>query len=123
MAENEAQQQRSLEIVSRIATDICCSVSDQLHWHTVPTSKQTRVPPVSAVFLLLFPLTVAAAGMGVSDELHNWAITRLSIIGNTMGVQQALSLIPIAKRQRQQWKAGRMDYLTSSHDTSIRGGK
>lgn len=67
-----------------MATDICCSVSSHFRRHNTVNFRR-KVPPISAVFLLLFPLAVAAGAVGVSEELHNWAIKVLLIIGNTMG--------------------------------------
>lgn len=82
---NELQQRRSLEVISKMATDICCSVSSHFRRHNIVNFRTKKVPPISAVFLLLFPLAVAAGAVGVSEELHNWAIKVLFIIGNTMG--------------------------------------
>jgi hypothetical protein len=37
----------------------------------------------------------------VPEELHNWVIKLLEKIGNEMGIQQALTLIPITKKHRE----------------------
>jgi hypothetical protein len=107
--ESEIQQRRALDVISKMATDICCSISGQVRQHTIIKVKRSKIPPVSPVFILLFPLAVAAGAIGVSEELHNWAINMLFIIGNTMGIQQALLSIPAAKKHRQQWQKGELE--------------
>ncbi|KAG0649855.1 hypothetical protein D0Z07_3633 [Hyphodiscus hymeniophilus] len=97
--ENGRQQRRSLEVVSNMATDIICSISTFFRQHTTSSTKRQNLPPVSAVFLLLFPVAVAGGAIGVSQELHDWAIKILSIIGNTFGT----------KGLRERWGKGEMD--------------
>ena len=55
---------------------------------------------MTGVFFLLFPLSVAGAGIGVHQNTHEWILTLLEKIGKTMGVQQALAMIPVLKLAR-----------------------
>ncbi len=100
------QQKRSLEIISKMALDICRSVPSQFSRHTAEEAKQNQVPNMAGCFLLLFPLAVAGSAIGVSEELHEWIITTLGTIGHKMGIAQALEMIPQTRRQRESWKAG-----------------
>ncbi|KAE9377084.1 hypothetical protein N431DRAFT_501815 [Stipitochalara longipes BDJ] len=103
--ENAAQRAKSLDIISREAADICSSVSIQFHKPTLlEETKQTGVPALTGCFLPLFHLAVAGSAMGVDDEMHNWVISMLELIGHDKGVAQALSMIPGTKLQREKWK-------------------
>jgi hypothetical protein len=79
------------------------------------TSGRSSAPPpeapIGAAFLLLFPLAVAGGAIGVAEEVHTWTIEILEKIGNTMGIQQALSLIPRMKMRRQCWETGDVDMV------------
>ena len=99
----EQQREKSLATISKMALDICTSVSSQFWRHSAKDAKIRFVPAMNGVFLLLFPLAVAGSAKGVPEDLHHWVIALLDKIGNTMGVQQALKLIPMTKRLREQW--------------------
>ncbi|KAH6678342.1 hypothetical protein B0J14DRAFT_559481 [Halenospora varia] len=103
--DDEARRQKSLATISAMATDICTSVSTQLCQHKAYFSQYTVGPPISGLFMLLFPLAVAGSAIGVSDELHQFVIRVLGAIGNTMGVKQAVRMIGAIKQQRARWEA------------------
>lgn len=44
---------------------------------------------------------MAGGSIGVPQKLHDWVLKLLAKIGNTLGVQSALALIPITKLARQ----------------------
>jgi hypothetical protein len=103
--DDNAQNTKSLTIISRLATDICSSVSSQFHKPTlVEEAKRQGIPALSGCFLLLFPLAVAGSAMGAPESLHDWVIRMLEIIGHEMGVAQALTMIAPTKLQREKWK-------------------
>jgi len=104
-AEDAAQRSKSLDIISRQAADICSSVSIQFHKPTLlEETKQTGVPALSGCFLPLFQLAVAGSAMGVDEEIHDWVVSMLELIGHDKGVGQALAVIPGIKLQREKWK-------------------
>lgn len=102
--DDEARRQKSLATISAMATDICTSVSTQLCQHKAYFSQSTVGPPINGLFMLLFPLAVAGRAIGVSEELHQFVIRILEVIGNTMGVKQATRMIGAIKQQRARWK-------------------
>ena len=100
-----AQRSKSLDIISRQAADVCSSLSIQFHKPTLlEETKQTGVPALTGCFLPLFHLAVAGSSMGVDDEMHNWVISMLELIGHDKGVAQALSMIPGTRLRRERWK-------------------
>jgi hypothetical protein len=100
-----AQNTKSLAIISRLATDICSSVSSQFHKPTlVDEAKRQGIPALSGCFLLLFPLAVAGSATGAPESLHDYVIKMLEIIGYEMGVAQALTVIASIKLQREKRK-------------------
>ncbi|KAF4637771.1 hypothetical protein G7Y89_g290 [Cudoniella acicularis] len=102
--ENDQQRAQSLETILVLATDICSSVSTQFSQRSSRHASWNKAgPPVSGLFLLLFPLVVAGGAIGVPETLHNFAVQILEVIGNEMGVQQALVMVESVKRQRRRW--------------------
>ena len=101
--EYDIQRTKSLAIISKMASEICVSVSSQLYSHTLPISKIRLVPAASGVFLLLFAVAVAGSAFGVPEELHGWVVKLLEEIGHKMGIRQALMLVPAMKMQRERW--------------------
>ena len=83
--ENDRQKKKSLNVISNMATDIICSVSSHFCVHTILKARRTKLPPVSGVFVMLFPLAVAGGAIGVSEDLHDRVIKTLCMIGNTLG--------------------------------------
>ena len=97
------QKQRSLDLITKLATDICTSIYTMFEPPTVWQGKRRAIPHVSNCFLILFPLAVAGSGMGVPQQLHFWAIRILEAIGNQMGISQALAMVSLTRMQRQRW--------------------
>jgi len=102
--EDVNQREKSLEIILRLATDICSSVASQFRRHNVREARHNHVPAMSPCFFLLFPLAVAGSAIDIPDELHDWVTDMFGFIGNKMGIFQALSLIEATKAQRERWK-------------------
>lgn len=88
-------------MILKTATDICDSVAAQFFRRHMPQANALFVPYMSGVVLLLFPLAVAGGSIGVPEDLHIWVIKLLEKIGNTMGIQQALTLVTMTKKH---WK-------------------
>lgn len=105
--EREVQRARCLQTISRIASDICTSIPSQFFHHSTWYAGRRRVPNTTGVFMILFPLAVAGGASGGPDDLHLWVITLLEQIGQTMGVRQALALIPRTQMRREAAKIGK----------------
>ncbi|KAG4430880.1 hypothetical protein IFR05_013639 [Cadophora sp. M221] len=102
-ADETVQREDSLRTISELAHDICTSISSQLTRFDDVENVRRQVPPMSGVFLLLHPISVAGSAMGVPKSMYLWSIRMLEYIGNTMGVYQALAMIPLMKMQREKW--------------------
>ncbi|OKL64585.1 hypothetical protein UA08_00587 [Talaromyces atroroseus] len=109
------QQQTSLITISRMATEICISVPNHSRFLGVRfgslANDQAESPPLNGVFVLLFPLIIAGSAIGVSDELHEWVVKILGMIGSTMGIGHAAESISVvqsvreAKKRADPWNA------------------
>ncbi|KAH9219464.1 hypothetical protein DL95DRAFT_443512 [Leptodontidium sp. 2 PMI_412] len=104
-ADETVQRKDSLRTISELAHDICTSISSQLTRFDDVENVRKQVPPMSGVFLLLLPISVAGSAMGVPESMYLWSIRMLEYIGNTMGVYQALAMIPLVKMQREKWNS------------------
>ncbi|KAJ5902695.1 hypothetical protein N7495_003223 [Penicillium taxi] len=86
--------------VRRLAVDICRSLPFHFRAHDDGSdgSHNTTLPPPEGYLgglLLLWPLFLAGAVEKNGHALHTWVIRSLLIIGNTMGLDQALALMDI----------------------------
>lgn len=99
------QQQTSLDTISRMATDICISVPNHSRLLGIEfgslANRQADIPPLNGVFVLLFPLIIAGSAIGVPDELHEWVVKILGMIGSTMGIGHAAESISVVKAVRE----------------------
>jgi hypothetical protein len=103
-AADEDTRKRSLETIITMATDICSSVYSQFCKHAIAEARLNGVPPMSGCFLLLFPLSVAGSALGVPEKVHKFTIRMLENFGNTLGIKQALIMVPLTKAQRARWE-------------------
>jgi hypothetical protein len=96
MSGHSPQQLKALGTINKMATDICISAASQetLSGQGVFLQTQPIIPMLNGVFLMIFPLTVVASATGIPEYLHTWALSKLQSIGCTMGIQQALQIIP-----------------------------
>ncbi|KAJ6090485.1 hypothetical protein N7486_009300 [Penicillium sp. IBT 16267x] len=96
------QRQRALDIISHMATCVCAGAATQVGGleQGIPLEGQSHVPPLNGVFMLLFPLTIAGGSAAAPDEVHEWVVQKLQIIGSKMGIQRAQELIPRVQRMR-----------------------
>ncbi|KAF7180013.1 hypothetical protein CNMCM7691_009066 [Aspergillus felis] len=85
--------------IIQMAVDICVAAASQplfLDYMSLnrrdymSLNRNDAMPPLSGVFMLMYPLAVAATATGVSDDLHEWVLHTLDHIGQTMGIRQAL---------------------------------
>jgi hypothetical protein len=89
----DAQKQRSLSLISEIATDICDSASTHLYQHTKrKTDEEYQGPVLHGVFTVLFPLKIAASSRGVRTDMKSWVIETLERVGRLMGIMQAMTI-------------------------------
>ncbi|KAG4415650.1 hypothetical protein IFR04_011209 [Cadophora malorum] len=100
------QREDSLHTISELAHDICTSISSQLTRFEDVENVRRQVPPMSGVFLLLLPISIAGSAMGVPESMHQWCIRMLEYIGNKMGIYQALEMVGLVKMQRGKWIPG-----------------
>lgn len=98
--QHEEQQKRSIEMISRMATDICTGIS----WSFFRPRPRGHM---SGVFMILFPLGIAGSSWSVSDELHFWVLDLLRYIGNRLGISQAISMVALVQLQRKAFRDGR----------------
>ncbi|PYI04189.1 C6 finger domain protein [Aspergillus sclerotiicarbonarius CBS 121057] len=102
---NHAAQIRST--ARQLASDICASVpfyfSDTVIKVTTGLSGKSVVDdaPMQQGFIrgmvLLWPLAMAAATRGRNHPLHKWVLECFHLIGNDMGIDQALALVELLK--------------------------
>lgn len=104
--EHGVQRTKCLQTIPRIASDVCTSIPSQFFHRSTWYAGRERVPNMTGVFLIMFPLAVAGGARGVPDDLHLWVVRLLEKIGHTMGVGQALALIPRTQTCRQTTKMG-----------------
>lgn len=94
------QQCTSLSVILKAATDICTSVPSQVERHSITEALENFAPAMSGCFMLAFPLGVAASTIGVGQELHDWAINMLSIMGSEWGIGEASKCIDLMEERR-----------------------
>jgi hypothetical protein len=101
--EDVRQRQLALETIAQMGVYICAGAASQMGAHGcgLPGGGTTRMPPLNGVFMLMFPLAVAGGAGGSPDNVYQWVVQRLQIIGSTMGIQRALELIPRVKMSRE----------------------
>jgi len=82
--------------IRRLAVDICRSVPFHLGAHQKDASPNVP-PPESYIggLMLLWPLFLAGVVENRSHALRRWVVSCLGMIGNTMGLDQALALMDI----------------------------
>ncbi|KAJ5407795.1 hypothetical protein N7509_001678 [Penicillium cosmopolitanum] len=97
------QRQRALETSSRLSINVCAGAASHMgaFGNMTPATGDARLPPLNGAFTLLFPLTMAGGAAGAPDEAYEWVIQTLQRIGETMGIQRALQLIPALKEIRE----------------------
>jgi hypothetical protein len=104
------QQQTSLSTISHMATEICISVPNHSRLlgdgFSSLTNREADIPPLNGVFVLLFPLVIAGSAIGVPDELHDWVVKILGMIGSTMGIGHAAESITVVRKIREAKKRG-----------------
>jgi hypothetical protein len=82
--------------IRRLAVDICRSVPFHLGAHSKEASPNFP-PPEGYIggLMLLWPLFLAGVVENPSHSLRRWVVSCLRMIGNTMGLDQALALMDI----------------------------
>lgn len=113
--EYKEQKERSYGIIERMATDICTGVSASFFRHGSFPSGKKSIPPMSGIFLILFPLAVAGSSMGVSEELHGWVLDILRFIGKRMGICQAISMIDLIQKQRKAFEEETLSHVVTDY--------
>ncbi|KAF4160219.1 hypothetical protein CNMCM6069_009290 [Aspergillus lentulus] len=85
--------------IIQMAVDICTAAASQPLFPDyisldgrdyTSLNRNGAMPPLSGVFMFMYPLAVAATATGVSDDLREWVLRTLDHIGQTMGIRQAL---------------------------------
>lgn len=98
-----AQKRKSLTIINAMATDICRSIPSHFRRYANLTGSEKLPPRMSGIFLIIWPLAIAGAAIGVSDYLYNWVIQRLEMISSQLGVRSASTIIERTKICREKW--------------------
>lgn len=83
--------------ISRLAVDICRSVPFYLGGHQIESTTGYVPPPESYVggLMLLWPLFLSGVAESPNSAVRRWVVQCLSMIGNQMGLDQALALADI----------------------------
>ena len=99
------QRRRSHNLLSIFAYEICASVPFILG-ATRSSLKPTQAPRAATGISLLWPLYVTAIMDQKAPGMHAWIITRLELIGQTMGVKQADCVAKVlrAKKEITAWE-------------------
>ncbi|EAW16911.1 Zn(II)2Cys6 transcription factor [Aspergillus fischeri NRRL 181] len=85
------QTAHARRMIIQLAVDICVAAASQpLFPDYMSLNRNGAIPPLSGVFMFMYPLAVAATATGVSDDLREWVMRTLDHIGQTMGIRQAL---------------------------------
>ncbi|KAL4901456.1 hypothetical protein BDW74DRAFT_181744 [Aspergillus multicolor] len=87
--EQSAQRERALVVMNQMAANICISIATHVH-----RQPRTYILTMKGPFMIVPALTITASAVGVLDRTRNWIIGRLQMIGDRMGVRQALNAIP-----------------------------
>ncbi|KAM3074374.1 hypothetical protein ACMFMG_002819 [Clarireedia jacksonii] len=98
-----AQKRKSLTIINAMATDICRSIPVHFQRYANLTGNEKLPPRMSGIFLMIWPLAVAGAAIGVSEYLYDWVINKLEMISNQLGVRSASTMIARTKICREKW--------------------
>ena len=97
---DEAQRRKSKTLLANLAYDICASAPFILG--PSPSSVYPSRPPRAAAGVqLLWPFYLVATMEQRSAGMRAWIITRLEMIGRTMGIKQAESLANVLRTKRE----------------------
>lgn len=94
-ADSDLQKSQSLEAVAQSALNICRSVKFHLNpdmadqSHDALTNRR-KSPYFAGVFILLWPLKLAASSKSVQTGLFKWIIELFFRLGHTMGIKLAV---------------------------------
>ncbi|KAH1322895.1 hypothetical protein KXV52_005068 [Aspergillus fumigatus] len=89
------QAARARRMILQLAVDICVAAGSQpLFPDYMSLDRNGRIPPLSGVFLFMYPLAVAATATGVPDDLREWVLRTLDHIGQTMAQASKSNIQP-----------------------------
>ncbi|KAH7360131.1 hypothetical protein BKA65DRAFT_179564 [Rhexocercosporidium sp. MPI-PUGE-AT-0058] len=92
-----------MSTITRLSTDICHSLSYFFEPCIIEEGQIAPFPVLAGCLVILFPLAVVGCAVGVPDEMHNWAIDQLDMIGGRMGIRSATRLIGVVSKLRKEW--------------------
>ncbi|KAJ5814929.1 Zn(II)2Cys6 transcription factor [Penicillium riverlandense] len=94
---------RSIAISRQMAEDICSSVP--YHFNSGDVA-------IGSAFRLIWPLYVASDCVGSAPTMKQWIVRTLEKIGQATGVQQALTMSQLVKRETElQWLSRELDKM------------
>ncbi|EPE24885.1 hypothetical protein GLAREA_11466 [Glarea lozoyensis ATCC 20868] len=93
----------ALSTISRLSTDICHSVASFLEPCIIEEGQRSPYPVLSGCVFIIFPLAVAGCGIGVGEEMHEWVVGTLEMLGGRLGIVSALRLVGVVRRLRGEW--------------------
>ncbi|CRG89556.1 hypothetical protein PISL3812_06593 [Talaromyces islandicus] len=100
------RQQKAVDTICRLAADICFSVPNQTSLLRQETGEDADGPAIYGILVLVLPLMIAGSACGIPDEMHDWVIMMLGVLGSYMGIRFAAESIPGMKQMRELKKAG-----------------
>ncbi|KAH8808494.1 hypothetical protein F5884DRAFT_753021 [Xylogone sp. PMI_703] len=95
-------QQKSLAVIFSLATDTCISVISQ-YYLAMDRTLNSLGPQMNGIFLIIWPLMIAASGIGVSEDIAEFCIRNLEHIAMHDGVMRALTSVKVVKERRKAW--------------------
>jgi hypothetical protein len=93
----DSEVTRAKSAMMTLIHDICASVPFYLGYHKGRSSPPTLPKAVNGN-LLIWPLYIAASMNMVSDMVQTWAVTRLQMVGEILGIRQASVLASVLSR-------------------------
>ncbi|KAF7114722.1 hypothetical protein CNMCM5793_009673 [Aspergillus hiratsukae] len=109
--------------IIQMAVDICVAAASRpLFPGNTRHSRSDKIPPLNGVFMLMYPLAVAATATGVSNNLREWVLHTLDHIGQTMGIRQAFLMKAEVAQLSQRRIQSPETFVESSKSVSAKSG-
>jgi hypothetical protein len=111
MADLPGHHAQARAVLLQLTSDICASTPYYLGNVSTPYCKAGSNPRSLGGFQVMWPLFVCGSMTWASRPLRDWVIRQLNTIGYAMGVQQALPLADLLKRDGNllEWSRGEND--------------
>jgi hypothetical protein len=108
MEDFSAQREQAHLLLEQLCSELCASVPYFLGTVSIPSSQPASTRRSLGGFQIMWPLFVCGSMTWTERPLRNWIIGQLESIGYTMGIQQAIPLAELMKRNGNllEWSRG-----------------